>query len=839
MEVADIVRVVNEKGSVPNVVLHGKVRGIVKQPNEFSSIKSYKGNWAVLDVYAITCLRENLFGSSESTLLTPQGSILFILEDEELVGKLVSVYGKTKTIGVDLRRQNSFSKTAGYHALVFKKAKMGGWYVIPNIVEEFTKTSSKDITNYLKQCSEVGFKYLDFTKEFLPFKGSEDYEFLPSGVSSLVDGLSFTTDLSPKFNLKDYEGLQDKLRVANKKRWSSLSGSGLSLVGHSTLVEFRKVLSNAISDSKRVERIVPNTTIRFNSVITEYSVNGYSYFLDDLLNTKLVELRVDNLDLFLLNCPHLLYLQGYISFDVAEKVSYVSSRLLKQHYSEYKDTFYRNVSLLFEGCQRSYLANGTTYFLNSLASKPICKVSEKLQNNFKVTNSPLSKEELAVVNVLIRETLDYSSFVTDGMYYTAEHFDLALQDAENLGMVVSVGSYYMPYNLAEKEVSVISRFLELGSKSLDYGEDTVLQCIDELENHGSTFSREQKYSILNLNSNFGIFMGVSKDLYPVEELVSLVAKEEKFFSKIYVVTSGWSCLSPLQGRGNVIHIPLEALRGTVLDTYSLVLVEQAHLFSLDDFATLEDAIDSNSAVYLFGNPWTGTNYFRTLCSSMQRVLVTSKLDELPQDGISLNNNGSYLDFLKDTKVAYKEVGKIDTLPVLQKMINYAFDNGYYWDDLVVVSDLGKSLSANVVKSKIRCSKDLLDNLVYIPYGTYGVSKGREKFDWTGDYISRIVDEVGDIAIISLGNSGYFAEVPTSKLKPATCVPSRLQELEPRDIVFYLNQEDYGNIYKEDVLRALEHTSGISFVGKKSLISDLRFSSNSLRSTLLRRISGCR
>ena len=117
MLVADIVKNVNQKESLDGLLLHGVVRGIIQQPEEYAGVVLSSGEFAVLDLYAVTCKQENHFGNSNPTMLTPQGSIIFILEDISLVGKLVTIRGNSYKGIVRLRKQKSEAKTIGFNCL--------------------------------------------------------------------------------------------------------------------------------------------------------------------------------------------------------------------------------------------------------------------------------------------------------------------------------------------------------------------------------------------------------------------------------------------------------------------------------------------------------------------------------------------------------------------------------------------------------------------------------------------------------------------------------------------------------------------------------------------------
>ena len=111
MLVADIVKTLNQKEVVGDILLHGVVRGIINTPLEYEGLVLSSGEFAILDLYAVTCKKENHFGHTQPTMLTPQGSIVFVLDDRSLVGELVTIKGANNNWFPKLRKQKTDSKT--------------------------------------------------------------------------------------------------------------------------------------------------------------------------------------------------------------------------------------------------------------------------------------------------------------------------------------------------------------------------------------------------------------------------------------------------------------------------------------------------------------------------------------------------------------------------------------------------------------------------------------------------------------------------------------------------------------------------------------------------------
>lgn len=216
---------------------------------------------------------------------------------------------------------------------------------------------------------------------------------------------------------------------------------------------------------------------------------------------------------------------------------------------------------------------------------------------------------------------------------------------------------------------------------------------------------------------------------------------------------------------------------------SLILVERAHRLSLSDLEVLLTKVQKGSSVYLFGNPWIGDNYFKTVCGAFPRALVMEEDNSLSLEDFVVVNNGSCLDFTEGKKVAYKQTSRVEVLPVLKKMVDYALERGYSLEDITIISDLSKQLSAENISSY-------------------------------------------------LGKNLKIEDVNSHPL----CLTSLEAEKSRGGITFFLCQECSGVLYRESVIRALENASGISFIGSPNSVLEAKYERTSLRSTLLRGLS---
>lgn len=849
MKVADIVRQI-DKGAIPSVALHGKVRGTIKQPKEFSDLVLTSGEWAVLDLYAISSLKENVFDFTDSTLLTPKSSVIFILDDLSLIGECVTVYGATKSNGVDLRRQKSSSPRLGFSAPVFVKTREG-WGLKPNIVEPFRKTSSKEINKLFAEYKKHGFYYLDITKSYLGFSGSEFYEFTMDSNPIRSAGVSFTSDLT----MPDYSGSLDSLQKLLESARYRLGRftEGIPQVEPSGYVLnefFRKIEGTLKNDSSR---LIPRTTTRFSSVIPElpeWYKRSYGVFLSELFGFELEEeLCTAEYDSYFLHIPHYLYLKKYITFDQAEQIFYISEVIKGSNFKGF-DSFYRDIAVLVEGMKRTKKRTGVTLFKNTLLSPLSCKVSENLREFYKTLQTPLPKEVYHLLDYLYEIPSEYSTLFNDSMYLTLSNSDIVLKDAINLGFVVSITEYQsmVTYDLM-LETDILDSVINLSNTKYDYDFEDLQPFIEKVQNReGITLSKEHLLSFLNLNTGFGIFAGTSTSgLDLVSEVIYNTGKSKQYFENFYVITKGWGAPDWIEVK-DTSHIPIGVLssmadKAEILPPHSLVFVEQSHLYSLDELCTIFDCVMSGSAVYMFGNPWSGSSYFSTMCSRFPRSVILPNYLDVSARELSLRTVNSNFVISTGKNVKISSVKKLNTVSTVSKLLKKTLDSGIPANDIVVISDLEKSLDFRNVGKKFATvlNPDAKENdfpvgtRVYLPENTYPVylNKSKKVGNWFGDYFGLVLEVADGVALVSLGNSDYSVTVPVDCLEYGYCLPSRLTEQEPFFVAFVLTQDNRGILYVEDVVRSLDSAKGVSFIGSESVVRDAHVLQTSLKSSLLR------
>lgn len=824
MLVADIVKTVNLKESLDGLLLHGVVRSVIKTPQEYEGVVLSGGEFAVLDVYAVTCKQENHFGHTNPTMLTPQGSVIFILEDRSLVGKLVTVKGNAFKGYLKLRKQKNESKTVGFNCIEFRKSTGTNWVAVPNNVTRFTGTEDKEINGYLKESESFGFQYLDFTKKYLSFCGAYSYEAKDIVELGQTNDSHFSTSFVHTWRTNLNE-LKNKVYSAQYDKVFDFSASEHEcLFTNYTNTLVNKVLAYN-EDADLQYRLIPHTNSRFAEVVPRGSVRNYLSLLKVLFKTNFPKVGTNTnftygeLERIMGYCPHYLYLKGELPFDLAEKIFYINGDTDSKSVA----VFYRNISLIIEGARQTYKRNGTTHLLSSLASDLTCKVPQKLRENIKTTGTPLSKEENGFVRYFL-ESLPMYEVNSASMYYTVESSERNLGRAKDLGLIVGLGRSYVLTEFANMELSVLDRFAQLQESRIDYSDSALDGVLSTLEDGREVvFNGNERQAFLTLNSNIGLIManGVSnKDA--LEEVFHLMSStENSTISNTVLVVKDYDAPSWVHSR-EVPVVELSELNENSLSENTMVLVHDANTWSLEDYYKL---VQYNfKALYLFGNPYTSTNYFRTLALALPRAYTFSHTNlDIP---LNITNNGYLISLKGSKKVAFKYSPKLSTIDVLVRMLKTAVESGYSFENMYVISDLEKHFSAYKV------SKKLVDLLGYDEPLQVGSPVYLE--DGSLAWVSELRGDGKDIGLV-LDGSNTPIITPTPRVLPALCITSDVAVRSPKDIAYAIVQRGYGDYYRENAYNSLDSaTKGIAFIGDEDYISRSHFRFNEPKSTLLKK-----
>lgn len=132
-----------KRPTLNNIIIYGRVRCIIRKPDIIGTgVRETNGHFAIIDAYALKCLGEDYF-RDESTydvncVYFTKGSILIYIDDKSWVGKDVKVFGKSKSFGATIRRQNCNKDDEGISAFMFgapvKEGMKSVYPLVPNVL---------------------------------------------------------------------------------------------------------------------------------------------------------------------------------------------------------------------------------------------------------------------------------------------------------------------------------------------------------------------------------------------------------------------------------------------------------------------------------------------------------------------------------------------------------------------------------------------------------------------------------------------------------------------------------------------------------------------------------
>ena len=408
------------------------------------------------------------------------------------------------------------------------------------------------------------------------------------------------------------------------------------------------------------------------------------------------------------------------------------------------------------------------------------------------------------------------------MYYTVESSEHYLGKAKDLGLIIDLGRSYALTEYANMELSVLDKFARLQESRIDYSDSALDQVLSTLKDERDVlFSNKERQAFLTLNSNIGLVManGVSnkEGLEEAFHLMSLT--ESSTILDTVIVVEDYDAPSWVHSR-DVRVVRLSELNENNLGKDTMVIVHDANTWSLEDYYKLVQ-YDFKS-LYLFGNPYTSSNYFRTLALALPRAYTFAHTNlDMP---LNITNNGYLISLKGSKKVTFKNSPKLSTIDVLVRMVKTALESGYSFENMYVISDLGKHFSA------FKVSKKLVELLGYSEKLQVGspVYLDEKSLVW----VNSLSEDKDDISI-RLDGSSESIIVKSSRLLPALCVTSDVAVRSPKDIAYVISQRGYGDYYRDDVYNSLDSANkGIAFIGEEEYITTSHFRIYEPKSTIL-------
>lgn len=137
----EILKKIGKRAVLEDMVVFGRVRCAIQQPEMLKGLKTAPGFFAIIDAYALKCLGEDYFSDSGiydvNRIYFTKGSMVIFVDSKKWIGKDVKVYGSNTRRGVKIKQQwNISNPNEGIIALQFMRDNSGNFVVSPNKLVE-------------------------------------------------------------------------------------------------------------------------------------------------------------------------------------------------------------------------------------------------------------------------------------------------------------------------------------------------------------------------------------------------------------------------------------------------------------------------------------------------------------------------------------------------------------------------------------------------------------------------------------------------------------------------------------------------------------------------------
>lgn len=242
----DVIRRRGKRNALENIVIFGRIRCAIKEPSILSGLKVRGGMYAIIDAFALKCLGENYFAengySDVNRIYFTKGSMIICIDNLDLVGKTVKVYGSSTKRGVKIKQQfETSSPRDGIIAIQFMYSN-GEYYVSPNSIVELGVVD-KDVRgtvleDFMASIVSRECKYPATLDSIVSYNGVSEYEEIgKEDIKELNNVSTFVSDNNEKIDVTKidlhltyhmngaeisdlYEDFKEEIEVMSKRRYN-------------------------------------------------------------------------------------------------------------------------------------------------------------------------------------------------------------------------------------------------------------------------------------------------------------------------------------------------------------------------------------------------------------------------------------------------------------------------------------------------------------------------------------------------------------------------------------------------------------------------------------------
>lgn len=164
---------------IQDILIFGNMKCAIETPSFLQNLETDGGFYALLEVYAFKCLKEDYFGQSGiydiNRIYFAKGTCVVYSNRKDLLGKDVKVFGNGN-YGCTIKKQwGAKARDEGICALAFRRDNVTGKYVVkPNTIKPIEEADLK--STVLEGRLAQGFKYSDSIEGIAEFYGVKNYK---------------------------------------------------------------------------------------------------------------------------------------------------------------------------------------------------------------------------------------------------------------------------------------------------------------------------------------------------------------------------------------------------------------------------------------------------------------------------------------------------------------------------------------------------------------------------------------------------------------------------------------------------------------------------------------
>lgn len=194
---ANLLEILNKESKLENMIIYGNIKYAIDKPSFLSdSVQLSDGFFALVDVLAFKCNGVDYFSDEyydSKHIYFSKGSLVIVINDKNLIGKNVRIYGRTLK-GCTVKKQRTNSSRDGIVAFVW--ARVGNdWVIVPNKVVELGDSDVKGtvLEDYVVSVgSGIPFTRPSSVESFVEYKGVQDAK--PVEVEDIKSCIEYSTE---------------------------------------------------------------------------------------------------------------------------------------------------------------------------------------------------------------------------------------------------------------------------------------------------------------------------------------------------------------------------------------------------------------------------------------------------------------------------------------------------------------------------------------------------------------------------------------------------------------------------------------------------------------------